>query len=83
MTLIPIEVLQKAEAAAPAVVAGAQCAGEIEIVLVSGVRLRVDAEVRRLAQLLRVKRKEIRRTVAIRCVLDTENARRKSALMKT
>jgi transposase len=45
MTLIPIEVLQKAEVAAPTVVAGAQCPGEIEIILASGVRVRVDAEV--------------------------------------
>lgn len=49
MTLIPIEVLQKAEAAAPAVVAGAQCAGEIEIILASGVRVRVDPEVNEAA----------------------------------
>lgn len=45
MNLIPIEVLAAPTAAAPAEAQRLDTRGEIEIVLVSGVRVRVDAEV--------------------------------------
>ncbi|RAZ83077.1 IS66 family insertion sequence hypothetical protein [Mesorhizobium hawassense] len=45
LELIPVEVISSVPAAAPTVTGGAEQRGVIEIVLVSGVRVRVDAEV--------------------------------------
>lgn len=45
LELVPVEVISRAPAASPAAAAGAEQRGMIEIVLVSGVRVRVDAAV--------------------------------------
>ncbi|MER9870845.1 transposase [Mesorhizobium sp. M0136] len=45
LELVPVEVISSASAASPAAAAGAEQRGMIEIVLVGGVRVRVDAEV--------------------------------------
>ncbi|TJW85062.1 MAG: IS66 family insertion sequence element accessory protein TnpB, partial [Mesorhizobium sp.] len=45
LELIPVEVISSVPAAAPTAAGGAEQPGVIEIVLVGGVRVRVDAEV--------------------------------------
>ncbi|TGV95617.1 transposase, partial [Mesorhizobium sp. M2E.F.Ca.ET.154.01.1.1] len=45
LELIPVEVISSVPAASPAAAVGAEQRGVIEIVLVGGVRVRVDAEV--------------------------------------
>lgn len=45
LELIPVEVISSAPAASPAAAAGAEQRGMIEIVLVGGVRVRVDAAI--------------------------------------
>ncbi|TGQ04494.1 transposase [Mesorhizobium sp. M2E.F.Ca.ET.219.01.1.1] len=45
LELIPVEVISSVPAAAPAAAGGAEQRGVIEIVLLGGVRVRVDAEV--------------------------------------
>ena len=45
LELIPVEVISDVQAASPSVAPGAERCGVIEIVLIGGVRVRVDAEI--------------------------------------